>query len=304
MTVTNDVTVNSIALAALSTSNTLDIGVTGSHNVTFTATNGTVVAAGDTSHLNPSNAGDINVAIDSNFVIGNTFTNAGTLTVGLGASRTSTNSNANLKLVGTVTLTGGGTVDLGALNTNQGGNIVNNTSGDGLTNVNNTIRGNGTIGLANFNNELGAHVTAEGGRGDTLQVYATSNWTNSGIYTAGTTNILDLGKDGTTTTLNGSGSIDLDGGSTLEIAGNFTNAGNGIGFKGAGAAITSDGSAATLINESDIFAGEFGGTIGDTQNLTFDNEGSNASVTVDGQQVTINTGSNTIIDDGGGSFLG
>ena len=208
VTVTNDVTVNSIALAALSTSNTLDIGVTGSSNVTFTATNGTVVAVGDTAHLNPSNAGDINVAINSNFVIGNTFTNAGTLTVGLGASRTSTNSNANLKLVGTVTLTGGGTVDLGALNTNQGGNIVNNTSGDGLTNVNNTIRGNGTIGLADFNNESGAHVTAEGGRGDTLQVYATSNWTNSGIYTAGTTNNLDLGKDGTTTRLNGSGSIE------------------------------------------------------------------------------------------------
>jgi hypothetical protein len=138
-----------------------------------------------------------------------------------------------------------------------------------------------------------------------------SNLTNTGILTAGATSssettpgTLDLGLDSGTASAANSGVIAIYGGSDLAISGSYTVSGAGdIGFKGAGADITSDGNApATFTNASTIEASN-SGQIGDSgikssNDLTFINTGSlyasGADVTV-----TLNTGANTINDSGG-----
>jgi hypothetical protein len=160
----------------------------------------------------------------------------------------------------------------------------------------NTVLNTGTLVAAN---------------GATLAIV--SNVNNQGTISAGTsksskqgatTGTVDLGADGATGSTANSGTIDIWGKSDLAISGAYSVTGSGfIGLKGAGADITSDGSAAaTFINEStiDAFAS---GQIGDvgikaSNDLTFDNAG---TVLADGAGVTLtlNTGSHTINDGGG-----
>ena len=142
-----------------------------------------------------------------------------------------------------------------------------------------------------------------------------SNLTNQGTVSAGTsssssqgatTGTVDLGEDGGTGSTANTGSIDVWAGSDLAISGNYTVAGSGyIGLKGAGADITSDGTAAATFTNASTIDAFASGQIGDegvkaSNDLTFDNTG---SVVADGEgssiTVTLNTGGHTINDGGG-----
>jgi len=138
-----------------------------------------------------------------------------------------------------------------------------------------------------------------------------SNITNQGTLDAGPTDssssgTLDLGKDLGTGSMTDTGAIGIYGGSDLAISGNYTVTGGGtLYFKGAGAEITSDGTApATFTNESTIEVG-YSGQIGDegikaANDLTFDNTGT-VVASGSGVTLTLNTGAKTI-DDGGGTL--
>ena len=120
---------------------------------------------------------------------------------------------------------------------------------------------------------------------------------SSNTVVGATTGTVDLGADGGAGSTTNTGVIGIYANSDLAISGNYTVTGSGdIGLKGAGAEITSDGTAATFTNAStiDAFAS---GHIGDSH-LTFVNTG---SVFADDTGVTLmlNTGANTISDGGG-----
>jgi hypothetical protein len=275
---------------------------------TFTATNGTVLNPADTSTWASGNIGTIEVEGGSNLVIGNAFDNSGSLTIGV---NNGVGGNANLKINGSVKLNGGGTLNLGqySSHTFSTGTIENFGSSKGkLTNVNNTITGGGTIGLYSFDNQAKGTVEASQEEGNWLQVYGTNAFTNEGTMVAETRSTLDLGQDGHTRSLTNKGSIKLDSEGDLAISGNFTVAGSGaIDMNGAWADITSDASgAATFTNESTITASA-SGQIGDegvygVNDLTFDNVGGKVVVSGSGNVLTLNTGSHTITDSGGGLF--
>jgi hypothetical protein len=140
-----------------------------------------------------------------------------------------------------------------------------------------------------------------------------SNLTNQGIVEAGTassspygatTGTVDLGLDGGTASATNTGAINVYAGSDLAISGNYAVSGSGsIALKGAGADITSDGTApATFTNASEIEAlgtdqiGDVG--IKSANDLTFVNTGS-VIATLSGTELTINTGANAVNDSGG-----
>ncbi len=104
-----DVTVNSITLNAHST-------LTIEDSATLTATNGTVPNPADASVL-PAATSTITVQ-DAFLEIGNSFENSGTLVVG------TSSGDGIVRLIGGVTLDGGGTVDLGGLSVGFSADVV------------------------------------------------------------------------------------------------------------------------------------------------------------------------------------
>ena len=270
----SDVIVNSIAT---SSSGILLIG--NNAPTTLTAVRGTDLNTEDSSSVASGNLGDTFVYTGSALRIGyvsDTFDNANTLGIGKGAGGSGA---GDLDIANSITLSGGGTVDLGQSGT--AGNILDfpgASSSDALANVDNTIETqSGSTGLIrldeSFDNQASGKVesfsflqiivptvsnegamTAESGA--TLDVsgdFDSGVFTNSGTMTANSSGAtLDLGADGATETLtndgNGltSGAINIDSGARLAISGDLTVAGSGyISFKGAGADITSDGAGAT-----------------------------------------------------------
>ena len=183
-----------------------------------------------------------------------------------------------MQLVGKVKLNGLGALDLGQYSGTLRAFSTGSVTGNGLVNVNNTITGAGVIHLTSFDNQSSGLVDANQSEGNWLQIIA-STFSNEGALQAESRSVLNLGQDGGTEKLKNSGAINLESEGDLAIAGAYTVTGSGkIGLKGAGAEITSDGSApATLANESSINAA-FSGQIGDqgifaVNDLTFDNFG-------------------------------
>ncbi len=295
-TLTSKVTVNSIGTNAAST---LEIS-SGGH---LTATNGTALNPADTSTLASGNLGAIDVDTGSTLTIGDTFDNEGSTTVGVILS--SAGGNGSLVLNGTVTLSGFGALNLGQQSGTFQANSTGSITGGGLVNVNNTIAGGGTIDLSSFDNQSSGTVDADQDEGNWLQIIA-SNFTNEGAMTVESRSVLDLGRDGGTGSLTNTGTIAIQSEGDLAISGAYTIAGGGgIGFEGAGADITSDGTApATFINQNTIVVTS-SGQIGDEGNsgpndLTFYNNGI-AVASGSGVTLTLNTGGN-VIGDGGGTL--
>ena len=282
---------------------------------------------------------DTSIVVDSGSTLeiewndGGTFTNAGVISVLSGGSLawaftgsfanqhtillghvTGNNpANTDLTIAGTVTLTGGGTLDLGEqsdqFQTFSTATIENySATNDALINVNNTITGGGSIIVSRFDNQAEGLVEASQEEGNSLQVYA-ATFTNEGTMIASTRATLDLGKDGTTGSLANTGEIGLLSDGDLAISGNFSISGSGVTeMKGAGSAVTSNKEGpTTFTNESEIAdfsTGEIGDPLfygANTNDLTFLNEGLTV-VDGSGTQLTLDTGSNTIIDDSGGTF--
>ena len=158
----------------------------------------------------------------------------------------------------------------------------------------------------------GSNGVLEAVSGATLAIV--SNVTNQGLIKAGsspsssfgaTTGTVDLGQDGGARSMNNTGAVAIYAGSDLAISGAYTISGNGtLYFKGAGADITSDGSApATFTNASgSTIEALASGQIGDvgvkaSNDLTFDNSGT-AGPSGSGVTLTINTGGSTVLNTG------
>jgi hypothetical protein len=281
-----DVLVNSVATSAGAL-----LAIGNSAACTLTAVDGTNLNTEDASSVASGNLGEIEVCTGSALQVGyfsETFSNAGTLLLGKGAGGSGFGA---LNIAGTVDLSGGGTVTLGQTGTT--GDILNAAGlpGSGLVNVDNTISGSGLIDLGSFDNQADGHVDAQ----SRLQI-SVGTFTNEGVMTDEANATLDLGADGATQSLANTGSVIVDAGADVAISGNYTLSGNGaLAFKGAGAAITSDGSAASFTNASIIDA-EYSGRIGDAS-LTFANAGTLNAIG-SGVTLTLDTGANTVVNTG------
>ena len=288
------VVVNSIGVSALSVL-TIDF------SSSFTATNGTTLSASDTVSVGSGNAGTINVEDDSTLSIGGAFVNSGA--VNLGAA--SLFDFGTLNLIGTVTLSGGGAVNLGS----QAGaaSTLGAVTGGGLVNVNNLISGAGGLTLTSLDNKAGGVIRATQQFVDDLIVNV-SQLSNEGLFEVGTNALLEIGQNNQTRAMTNSGAIEIgyEGGvlglgAQLLIAGSLTVSGAGaIDMMGVSDAIASDGAPATFTNASKIVA-TASGQIGDANfgfdDLTFVNSG---TVTATGALVTLtlDTGGQVIADSG------
>src|SRR5262249_34337165 len=90
-----------------------------------------------------TNSATLTVEVNSNLAISGSLNNNGTLIIGQGVSRSSSGT-ANLKILGSVSLSGSGTVDLGGSG-NQLGNIVIGSPGVDEFFNDTTIVGAGSI---------------------------------------------------------------------------------------------------------------------------------------------------------------
>jgi hypothetical protein len=291
VTLDSSVLVNSISTTS---GGLLEIG--DSASTTLTALHGTTLNSEDSSSIASGNAGEIAVFAGSGLQIGyftDTFNNTGSLYLGKGTG------TGYLYLTGDVTFNGGGTIYLGD-SSSQYGDVFDSSSltGDSLTNVDNTIVGQGYIGnTGTLDNQAAGNIEAKG----TLYI-ATPTFTNEGVVTVEASSILDLGA-GVTGSMTNTGGIVIDASADLQFSGGYTFIGSGgyIDFNGAGAEITSDGfGPATFTNAGTIY-GYNSGQIGDS-NLTFVNTGTLYAYE-SGVTVTLNTGSNTINDGGGNIYV-
>ncbi len=293
-------------------SSTLDLSDGGAGGATFT-NSGTMLA-------------DANATLDlGGDGVTETLANTGTIEI-LGGANLAISGNLSVTGSGAIALKGAGAAIasdgfLGTTFTNDStiDVLVSGQIGDSdLTFVNNGTTGaNGSGVTATIN--TGGNTVTNGSNGvleavNSATLAIVSNATNQGVIDAGsspsssfgaTTGTVDLGQDGGTGSMNNTGAVAIYAGSDLAISGNYTIAGAGTGhFKGAGADITSDGSApATFTNASaSTIEALASGQIGDvgvkaSNDLTFDNSGT-AGPSGSGVTLTINTGSNTVLNTG------
>ena len=320
----SNVIVNSIA-----TSSGAILSIGSSTPTTLIAVQGTDLNSLDTGPTVSGNLGITTVYPGSALQIGKviqTFDNAGTLGVGKGAGGGGAGTG-DLNIAGTITLDGGGTVQLGE--SGAAGDILNAPDGKGgtvngdLVNVDNTIKTvSGSSGLIDlglgFDNQAsgkvesfsflqiiapsvtneGAMIAEAGASLDVSDGGGGVTFTNSGTMTADSGATLDLGGDGASETLTNTGTIEILGNANLAISGKLTVTGSGaIALTGAGAAITSDGLPTTFTNDSSIDVAA-SGRIGDGD-LTFVNDGT-VGTTVSGVTLTISTGGNTVTNGSNG----
>jgi hypothetical protein len=229
------------------------------------------------------------------------LTNAGT--VFLGQVVSIGGGVSDLFIEGVVTLSGGGSVDLGEFstpfNSSSTGDILNfgNSSGT-LINQNNTISGAGQIILGSFDNQADGTVEASL-QGSPLQIIA-GNFSNEGAMVAGSHSTLDLTPGAATGQLTNTGTIIVQNNATLTIGDNFTISGDGGIELGPGnARIVSNGLPSELVLNGQSLKGA--GTIGDG-NLTLDNASGTIAADVANATLTLNTGTNEISN--GGSLSG
>ena len=251
----------------------------------------------DASTLQSQTGGTIYFAFDG------TLTNAGTIL--LGQIISAGGGSSNLFIAGAVTLSGGGTIDLGqinrTLNVDSTANIENFPStSDTLINQNNRIAGAGSIILGSFDNQAGGTVEASQQEGSPLQI-AAGAFSNEGNMAVESRATLDLGRDGTAGSLTNTGTITINNGGTLAISGDLTISGDGTTLLAPEAAqqptdqIVSDGNPAKLTLMGQALKGA--GTIGDA-NLTLDNASGTIAADVPQEGVTLNTGGNLITNGG------
>jgi hypothetical protein len=304
---TDNVTVNSLTLNAHS-SLTIDNGAT------LTATDGTVVNPADTIHLVGGNEGVISVGDNSTLAIGDSFDNSGTLAIG-------PDSGGLLELVGDVTLYGKGAINLGGISIGFGADIARgpgpnpnpgppiafigtgDITGDGaMVNVNETISGAGSIAVASLDNQANASIGSTI-VGAALQI-ASNSISNEGELFAAAQTTLYLDPHGPSASLINNGEIDLAAGADFEVTGNLTAFGDGsINLTGAGAALTSDGERRTVFTNENSILATASAQIGDAgiksvNDLSLTDSGS-IIATGSGVTLTLNTGANVIVDNGG-----
>ena len=228
------------------------------------------------------------------------------------------NSAALVLPTSNVILDGGGSIQMtigGGVNSNkiQSGNP---NSSPTLTNQDNTISGDGTIGAGvDFINDgtVETNNTTSSNPG-TLAILGTSgvyisntgNFVNNGLVRVDSGGTIILGVDSVTGSIDNEANIELDGNTftstTLKIAGNMTITATGHGSINLGGteagdsdAIVSDGKPATLTLVNQTITGA--GFIGDFD-LTLDNQSGTISA-AGGQLFLYNEGEGPTINNGG-----
>jgi len=234
-----------------------------------TLSGGTIeVAGGNTTTLDGSTHGVLTVSKGSTYtsplstqtLIMGTINNNGNILLNGGSG-----TNTEMTLIGNTTLqgTGGGTVTLSSVSSPAGGNAYIQGNGSTLTNTNNIIQGDGTIGngsLAVVNQSGGtidANSSAASGQISSLTLNGSGGVTNAGL-------------------------LEATNSGTLQIVNTVNNSGGNI---------TANGSAASvqLFNGSDIQ----GGTLNTLSGGTIETAGGNTT-TLDGSSqgaLTLSKGS-------------
>jgi hypothetical protein len=220
----------------------------------------------------------------STFLLG-TITNKGTIQIDSQGAAGTTLNNSSLILGSNVTLNGGGTLNLSSSTVGGGGSdawIVQAANDLTLTNVDNTIQGEGIIGPhlsvgMTLINESGGTIDANStgiGMITTLSILGGAV-TNHGLMEATNSGELDI--NGVTVT--NTGNITAGAGTTVQInGGSVDNAGGGNITANAGATVEINGSyiqGGTLTNNG-AFLGTYAGA------TTLDGSTASGAVTING----------------------
>ena len=302
-----NVFVNSIGVSAGSD---LDVG----NSALLYATNGTKLSSAVTSSVGSGNDGLIDIETKAVFWAGNEIANRGTIELGdpingLGAGK--------LTVLSALRIDGGGTIQLGAKQTNsafygagqiEGVPVGNfNTITGAVTNVDNTITGGGLIKLDSLDNQAGGTIASSQINAAALQIDAVT-FTNEGSLVADDNSTLEIGEAGASRTLTNSGSITIGTGSfaTLAVTGTLTIAGSGqLILDGAdNSLIMGAGTSAlnTLINHSEIDAvasADIGFVYANNSTYLFLQNRGSILASSPGAVLTLNTGNYTVDSEGG-----
>ena len=298
---TTNETVNSIGLG---TNNVLNI----QNSSTFTTDNGT--------GPNANNGLIILSGLSSLEVLGSTFENSGTIDL----TGNSANAAARLLFSGSpVTLDGGGAIVMSIGGGPRANEIASDTSfaTPTVTNVDNTISGDGAIGGGlDFTNDGTIETNnSTSSHGGTISIGTVVNppmapfgsFVNNGTVRADDGGTVIFGQDGVGESFSNQGSIDVSstGDATkLEIAGSSTivgfGAGGTINLGGSGAQsgdqIVSDGKAASLTLIKQTLKGA--GTIGDS-NLTINNTSGTIDADIAGETLYLGSSGAPTLTNGG-----
>ncbi len=244
-----------------------------------------------------------------------TITNNGTIQLNGGSG-----ANGLLNIAGNVTLQGGGIVNMSVAG--GGGNAFIQQSGGSftLTNVNNTIQGDGVIGNGGLTLSNAATIDANVS-GGTLQLNGSGNVTNTGLLEATSGGTLEINNtvnnkggnitaNGGTVAMQGAtvqgGTLNTTGGGTMETVGSATLDGS----TASGAVTISSGSTYTASNNATT---ALLGTITNKGTIQLNGgSGANGLLNIDGNVTlsgggTLNMsvasgGGNAFIQQSGGSF--
>ena len=263
-----------------------DVSITGTSSISSSVTLDNLSPG--VQNLSLDQYSTLSISGQSLYVAGPSISNAGQINVGGGGNSANLYADTN---GGTVTLSGGGTINLNDPNAYLRGNYGNET----LVNTNNSILGQGYIyALGSFQNQSTVNANVSGG---TLYIYSVPT-TNSGTLQAtggGTLNIYN------STVGNAGGTISTDSSSTVYIndstinGGNLTNAG-GNAIHGINSA-TLNGVTLTSGSTYSVDAGNSNYLTGDLTNKGIVNIGGGgaASLFADTNNGTINlSGGGTI----------
>lgn len=263
-------------------------------------------------------AGSYTVADGSTTLLKGTINNTGTILLNETAGH-----NTFLSVGAAVSLTGGGTV---TLNSGQAGGtaIVNQSGGQILTNVNNTLQGTGVIGSNGLSviNQAGGTVNANVSSATNPLVLNAGPFTNQGVLEATNGGLLQLEDNfnnaGGKTLSSGSGSNVQLIGATVQ-GGMLTSASSGALGTAGGTTVTLDGSSQGTLTLAGTYAGSDGsttllkGTINNTGTVQLNEAGHNTFLSMAGPvsltgagTVTLNTtqvGGTAIINQSGSQTL-
>jgi len=286
-------------------------------------TGGTINSAGTgvIRVLDGNTAGVASVTLAGNVVIGNnatfnlspgTITNSGSINLNAGTN----NATMNVVSGGTVTLNGGGTVNLAnATGTLTGGALINGSGT--LVNVNNTIRGAGTLASNNIavvnNSVVSADLNGRALFVDPVSGGGTVDFTNNGTMQASNGGFLQLSGQFGGGLINTNGRIIANNGSTVQLFSGVGISGGTFSTVGTGAVEVAAGNIGFIANNTNL--GVFNiqnnstlnasGTLTHNGHLNLNPAASNSAFNANAPLVMTGTGTvNLNAGTNGGAFFG
>lgn len=250
--------------------------------------------------LNVGNNSQLRIVRDGGRANSGELSNGGTINLN------ATSLGSSLRFDGEVSLIGGGTINMG----NDAGNQLVGVNNGHLINLNNLIRGSGTIGTSNslqFTNRAGGSVVADQSVG--LAVVLSQGVTNEGLFEANSN--ATMGLSGGILENNG-GTIQAQTGSTVDLT-TATVRGGLLRTFGTGqftinnATIDSTVNATTLDGDFNVLNNRSLTAIGDLinqQNINLNSTSLSASLRIDGEVNLSGGGTVNMNNDAGNRISG